>query len=84
MRERRWGSGIVALLDPMDRISILRGGLAMSALVWVLLAVTYVVLLFWLGLSTLRNGHGLLFFLGIFFSLLWIFGAFARPAPAPQ
>jgi hypothetical protein len=56
----------------------------MSALVWVLLAVAYVVLFFWLGLSTLRNGHGLLFFFGIFFPLLWIFGAFARPAPAPQ
>jgi hypothetical protein len=38
-----------------------------------------------LWLCTLRNGHGWLFFFGIFFTILWIFGAFARPAnPAPQ
>jgi hypothetical protein len=46
-------------------------------------AVVYVALFFWLGLSTLRNGHGWLFFFGIFLPILWIFGAFARPAPAP-
>jgi hypothetical protein len=52
---------------------------------WILLAVLYIGLFFWLGLSTLRNGHGWLFFFGIFFPILWIFGAFARPAhePAP-
>ena len=32
-----------------------------------------------LGLMTLRNGHGWLFFFGIFFPILWIFGAFSRP-----
>ena len=50
-------------------------------------AVVYIVLFIWLGLSTLRNGHGWLFFFGIFFPLLWIVGAFMRPpveaAPAP-
>jgi hypothetical protein len=46
---------------------------------WVLAVVVYVGLFFWLGLSTLRNGHGWLFFFGIFFPILWIFGAFARP-----
>jgi hypothetical protein len=52
---------------------------------WALLAVLYLALFFWLGLATLRNGHGWLFFFGIFFPILWIFGAFARPAnPAPQ
>ncbi len=35
-------------------------------------------LLFWLGLTTLRNGHGWLFF-GIFFPILWIVGAFMAP-----
>jgi hypothetical protein len=44
---------------------------------WILAAVVYVGLFFWLGLSTLRNGHGWLFFFGIFFPILWIFGAFA-------
>jgi len=35
-----------------------------------------------LGIATLRNGHGWLFFFGIFLPILWIFGAFARPATA--
>jgi hypothetical protein len=52
----------------------------MSSLVWILIAVAYVALFLWLGLSTLRNGHGWLFFFGIFFPILWIFGAFSRPA----
>jgi hypothetical protein len=46
---------------------------------WILAAVLYIGLFFWLGLATLRNGHGWLFFFGIFFPILWIFGAFARP-----
>jgi hypothetical protein len=28
----------------------------------------------------MRNGHGWMFFFGIFFPILWIFGAFMRPA----
>jgi hypothetical protein len=39
----------------------------------------YFVVLFTLGLSTLRNGHGWMFFLGIFFPILWVFGAFMKP-----
>jgi hypothetical protein len=50
---------------------------------WALLAVVYIALFFWLGLATLRNGHGWLFFFGIFFPILWIFGAFARPHVSP-
>jgi hypothetical protein len=54
-------------------------------LIWGLAAFVYVVLFIWLGVATLRNGHGWLFFFGIFFPILWIFGAFSRPAdPAPQ
>ena len=41
--------------------------------------VLWIVLMVWLGLRTLRNGHGWLFFFGIFFPILWIFGAFSRP-----
>jgi len=39
----------------------------------------YLVLVFTLGLMTLRNGHGWMFFFGIFFPILWIIGAFMRP-----
>ena len=39
----------------------------------------YFILAFTLGLMTLRNGHGWLFFFGIFFPVLWIVGAFMRP-----
>jgi hypothetical protein len=28
---------------------------------------------------TIRNRHGWMFFFGIFFPILWIFGAFMRP-----
>jgi hypothetical protein len=43
-------------------------------------AILYLIVAFTLGLMTLRNGHGWLFFFGIFFPVLWIFGAFSRPA----
>jgi hypothetical protein len=39
----------------------------------------YLLLLIFLGVRTLRNGHGWMFFFGIFFPILWIFGAFMRP-----
>ena len=42
----------------------------------------YLLLLIFLGVRTLRNGHGWMFFLGIFFPILWIFGAFMRPSAA--
>jgi hypothetical protein len=38
----------------------------------------YLLIAFTLGLMTLRNGHGWMFFFGIFFPILWIFGAFMR------
>ena len=41
-----------------------------------------IALVFTLGLMTLRNGHGWMFFFGIFFPILWIFGAFMRPPTA--
>jgi hypothetical protein len=50
-------------------------------------AVLYIILFFWLGIATLRNGHGWLFFFGLFFPIFWIFGAFSRPrsgTAAPQ
>jgi hypothetical protein len=49
-------------------------------LLWILLAIVYIAMFIWLGLTTLRRGHGWLFFFGIFFPILWIFGAFT-PGP---
>ena len=48
-------------------------GIGFAALIWIGLFI-------WLGLRTLRNGHGWLFFFGIFLPILWIFGAFMQPA----
>ena len=44
-----------------------------------LAAILYVVLIITLGVATLRNGHLVLFIFGLFFPLLWIFGAISRP-----
>jgi hypothetical protein len=43
-------------------------------------ALIYIVLIVSMGMTTLRNGHGWLFFFGIFMPLLWIVGALIRPA----
>ena len=56
------------------------GAIVAAMIIWILIAVAYVTLFFWLGLATLRNGHGWLFFFGIFLPILWIFGAFSPPA----
>ena len=40
----------------------------------------YLLVLWTLGLGTLRNGHPWMFFFGIFFPLLWLIGAFMQPA----
>ena len=41
--------------------------------------ILYWVILFTLGVSTLRNGHGWLFFFGIFIPILWLVGFFMQP-----
>ena len=46
------------------------------------IALLYVVVLLTLGLTTLRNGHGWMFFFGIFFPLLWLIGFFMQPTGA--
>jgi hypothetical protein len=43
--------------------------------------ILYLIVAFTLGLMTLRNGHGWMFFFGIFFPILWIVGAFMKPPP---
>ena len=42
-------------------------------------ALLYTVLLLTIGLVTLRNGHGWMFFFGIFFPLPWLIGALMEP-----
>jgi len=44
--------------------------------------ILYVVLLVTLGLMTLRNGHGWMFFFGIFVPIFWLIGAVMRPPGA--
>jgi len=41
--------------------------------------IIYVVLLFTCGVLTIRNGHWLLFIIGIIFPFLWLIGAVMRP-----
>ena len=53
----------------------------MDIFVWILLAALYLTMLFVLGMTTLRNGHVVLFWVGIFFPVLWIVGALMAPAP---
>ena len=51
----------------------------MSTLLWFILAVIYLMLFITLALTTLRKGHYLLFWVGIIFPVLWIFGAIMAP-----
>ena len=41
--------------------------------------IIYLIVLLTLGLTTLRKGHGWMFFFGIFLPLLWLIGAFMQP-----
>ena len=53
----------------------------MSTLLWFLFAAVYIAALVWLGMATLRNGHVVLFCIGIIFPVLWIVGAVIGPSP---
>ena len=48
-------------------------------LLWFLLGALYLVALFALGFTTLRKGHTVLFWVGIFLPFLWIVGALMHP-----
>ncbi len=59
---------------------------------WILLAIVYIGIFVWLGVTTFRRGHTVLFVLGFFIPILWIVGAFvagpnderpASPAETP-
>ena len=47
-------------------------------------AILYMILIFTLGMMTLRNGHGFLFWFGIFVPFLWLIGAVMRPTERAQ
>jgi hypothetical protein len=49
-------------------------------ILWTLLIVLYIALFISLGMATLRKGHYVLFWVGIVFPVLWIFGAVMSPA----
>jgi hypothetical protein len=53
----------------------------MSAIIWFLFAALYVVVLITLGVTTLRKGHVVLFFVGIILPFLWVIGALIGPTP---
>lgn len=53
----------------------------LEATLLTILAVLYIAMLIFLGVSTLRNGRVLFFVLGIFLPLFWIVGAILPPSP---
>lgn len=56
----------------------------LQTFIWILLAVLYFVVFVVLGLTTLRNGHYILFFFVIVFPLLWVIGAILGPTPRAE
>jgi hypothetical protein len=63
----------------LDATTAHRGGHIMWWGIGIGAAFLYFLIAVTLGVMTLRNGHGWLFFFGIFFPILWIIGAFMRP-----
>ena len=48
---------------------------------WILLAIIYVACWIYFGMATFRKGHYWMFWIGFFFPILWIVGAFIDPTP---
>jgi hypothetical protein len=53
--------------------------LALSTPQWGLLGVLYIVMLFVLGITSLRKGHWIMFIIGIALPLFWLIGALIPP-----
>ena len=51
----------------------------MSTVLWLILAVVYIMLFITLALTTWRKGHYLLFWVGIIFPVPWIIDAVIAP-----
>ena len=62
-----------------DVDSVQPKGVAVSTFLWIMLVVLYLTALISLGLATLRKGHTVLFWVGIFCPVLWIIGALMQP-----
>jgi hypothetical protein len=54
----------------------------MSTTLVVILAVVWVVLLFTLGITSIRKGHWIFFLIGIPIPVFWVIGALSPPTPA--
>jgi hypothetical protein len=53
--------------------------LAVSVGAWVGVGILYFVLLFTLGIMSIRKGHWFMFLIGIVFPLFWVIGALMPP-----
>jgi hypothetical protein len=51
-------------------------------MLWIGFGVLYFILLVTLGIMCIRNGHWVMFIIGIVFPLLWIVGALMPPSQA--
>ncbi|MEA2180095.1 MAG: hypothetical protein QOG77_3392 [Solirubrobacteraceae bacterium] len=58
-----------------------KGAKTMSTVLWIALVTLYLAALIWLGATTLRKGHTILFVVGIIFPILWIVGTLMAPTP---
>jgi hypothetical protein len=56
----------------------------MSTFLWIVLATLYLVLLWTFAITCFRNGHFVLFALGIIFPVLWIVGALIAPTAGAE
>jgi hypothetical protein len=57
---------------------------ALSGVAYGIFAVLYLILLVWLGLACLRNGHWIMFIIGIVLPIFWIIGALMPPSTAAR
>lgn len=56
----------------------------MSTFLWLVLATLYFVLLWTFAITCFRNGHYVLFAIGIILPVLWIVGALIAPTSSAQ
>jgi uncharacterized membrane protein len=71
MRSRSGGATLEASREQGDAMWYAIGGFG---------ALLYLVLIITLGVATIRNGHWVLFILGIFLPIFWIIGGLMRPS----
>ncbi|MBU3674042.1 MAG: hypothetical protein FGM34_03175 [Solirubrobacteraceae bacterium] len=58
--------------------------IALSGFWYGLFVVIYIALLIFLGVTSLRKGHWIMFVIGIFFPLFWIIGAILPPTESAR